>query len=114
MATFITDECINCGACEPDCPNEAISEGDGIYVVADPKQKAQERVLFFHWKYFDEANDYVKGRVGWFVVNPDNRGGADRVESEQTLIERALKLHPGNAELAREAASGSFPSRFRK
>ena len=36
----------------------------GIYKVDDPKQKAQERVLFFHWKYFDEANDYVKGRVG--------------------------------------------------
>lgn len=51
----------------------------GIYVVNDPKQKAQERVLFFHWKYFDEANDYVKGRVGWFIVNPDNGGVADRV-----------------------------------
>ncbi|MCA9637357.1 MAG: 4Fe-4S binding protein, partial [Myxococcales bacterium] len=28
MATHITEECINCGACEPKCPNEAISEGD--------------------------------------------------------------------------------------
>ncbi len=35
MATHITDECINCGACEPECPNEAISEGDDIYVI-DP------------------------------------------------------------------------------
>ena len=50
----------------------------GIYVVNDPKQKAQERVLFFHWKYFDEANDYVKGRVGWFIVNPDSGAVADR------------------------------------
>ena len=24
--------------------------------------------MFFHWKYFDEANDYVKGRVGWYIV----------------------------------------------
>jgi NAD-dependent dihydropyrimidine dehydrogenase PreA subunit len=32
MATYITDDCINCGACEPECPNEAISEGDEIYV----------------------------------------------------------------------------------
>ncbi|MEO5962408.1 MAG: ABC transporter permease, partial [Thermomonas sp.] len=40
----------------------------GIYTVEDPKQKGQERVLFFHWKYFDEANDYVKGRIGWFIV----------------------------------------------
>ncbi|WP_240095524.1 ABC transporter permease [Thermomonas flagellata] len=51
----------------------------GIYKVADPKQKAQERVLFFHWKYFDEANDYVKGRVGWWVVEPTGAGAAARV-----------------------------------
>ena len=50
----------------------------GIYVVDDPKQKGQENVLFFHWKYFDEANDYVKGRVGWFVVAPDSGATADR------------------------------------
>ena len=50
----------------------------GIYVVDDPKQKAQENVLFFHWKYFDEANDYVKGRIGWFVVAPDSGATADR------------------------------------
>ena len=50
----------------------------GIYVVEDPKQKGQENVLFFHWKYFDEANDYVKGRVGWFIVEPQ-AGSADKV-----------------------------------
>ena len=33
MATMITDECINCGACEPECPNEAISEGEDVYVI---------------------------------------------------------------------------------
>ena len=27
MAIIITDECINCGACEPECPNTAIYEG---------------------------------------------------------------------------------------
>ncbi len=32
MATYITEDCINCGACEAECPNEAISkEGDEIY-----------------------------------------------------------------------------------
>ena len=35
MALLITDECINCDVCEPACPNEAISEGDDIYVI-DP------------------------------------------------------------------------------
>ena len=33
MAMKITAECINCGGCEPECPNNAISQGDGIYVV---------------------------------------------------------------------------------
>lgn len=50
----------------------------GIYKVDDPKQKGQERVMFFHWRYFDEANDYVKGRIGWFVVAPDSGAVADR------------------------------------
>jgi len=33
MAYKITDECISCGACEPECPNQAISEGEKIYVI---------------------------------------------------------------------------------
>ncbi len=33
MAYVISDECIACGACASDCPVEAISEGDGIYVI---------------------------------------------------------------------------------
>lgn len=37
MAMLINEECINCGACEPDCPNEAISEGDDIYVIEPAK-----------------------------------------------------------------------------
>ncbi|MHA7880886.1 MAG: YfhL family 4Fe-4S dicluster ferredoxin [Saccharospirillum sp.] len=35
MALYITDECINCDVCEPECPNNAISEGEEIYVI-DP------------------------------------------------------------------------------
>ena len=35
MALLITDECINCDVCEPECPNGAISQGDEIYVI-DP------------------------------------------------------------------------------
>jgi ferredoxin len=33
MALMITDECINCDVCEPECPNNAISAGDEIYVI---------------------------------------------------------------------------------
>ncbi len=35
MAYMITEECINCGACEPECPNQAITAGDERYVI-DP------------------------------------------------------------------------------
>ena len=33
MAYIIKDDCIACGACAADCPVEAISEGDDIYVI---------------------------------------------------------------------------------
>lgn len=36
MALLITDECINCDVCEPECPNDAISQGEEIYII-DPK-----------------------------------------------------------------------------
>ena len=35
MAIYITDECINCGACEPECPNNAIYEGGVEWKIAD-------------------------------------------------------------------------------
>ncbi len=35
MAIMITDECINCGACEPECPNNAIYEGGVEWALAD-------------------------------------------------------------------------------
>ena len=37
MALLITDACINCDVCEPECPNQAISAGVEIYVI-DPKR----------------------------------------------------------------------------
>ena len=35
MSLIITDECINCDVCEPECPNEAIFMGEEIYEI-DP------------------------------------------------------------------------------
>ncbi|HQD39630.1 MAG: 4Fe-4S binding protein [Firmicutes bacterium] len=37
MAYYINDDCISCGACEPECPTEAISEGEDKYVI-DPEK----------------------------------------------------------------------------
>ena len=33
MSLFITDECINCDVCEPECPNDAIYQGDELYEI---------------------------------------------------------------------------------
>lgn len=33
MALMITDECINCDVCQPECPNDAISQGEEYYVI---------------------------------------------------------------------------------
>ncbi len=37
MPQKITEECISCGACEPECPNEAISLGEDIYQINPEK-----------------------------------------------------------------------------
>lgn len=37
MALMITDDCINCDVCEPECPNEAIFEGEEIYEIESSK-----------------------------------------------------------------------------
>ena len=33
MALFITDQCINCDVCEPECPNDAIYQGELVYEI---------------------------------------------------------------------------------
>ena len=33
MSLLITDECINCDVCEPECPNGAITQGEEIYLI---------------------------------------------------------------------------------
>jgi ferredoxin len=37
MAYKITEECISCGACEGECPQSCIAEGDGKYVIDEGK-----------------------------------------------------------------------------
>lgn len=37
MAYKISSECVSCGACEPNCPVEAISQGDSQYVIDESK-----------------------------------------------------------------------------
>ena len=95
MATMITNECINCGACEPECPNNAISQGETIFVI-DP-QLCTECVGFHDY----EACAAVCP-VDCCVTDPNN------IETEEVLVARARAIHP-------ETPIGdNFESRFRK
>lgn len=95
MATMITSDCINCGACEPECPNNAIKQGDPVYVI-DPLLCTE--CVGFH----DYEACAAVCPVDCCVTDPNN------IESEQVLIERARALHP-------ETQIGdTFESRFRK
>ena len=95
MATMITSECINCGACEPECPNNAISQGDPVYVI-DPKLCTE--CVGFH----DYEACAAVCPVDVCVTDPNN------IESEEALIARARALHP------EVNFPENFESRFRK
>jgi ferredoxin len=90
MAYKITDECISCGACEPECPNQAISEGEKIYVI-DPK-RCTECV---------GAHEISKCKEACPVDScvPDDA----HKEDKKHLLEKWQHLHPGE-----KPAPGTF------
>ncbi len=63
MALMITDDCINCDVCEPECPNEAIYMGSQIYEI-DP-HKCTECV-----GHFDEPQCQQVCPVSCIPLNP--------------------------------------------
>ena len=50
-----------------------------IFRVKDRSQVGQENQLMMNWKYFDEANDYIKNQVSWFTVVLDDPAQASQV-----------------------------------
>ena len=98
MATMITEECINCGVCEPECPNEAISEGEETFVI-DPQ-------LCTECVGFHEAEQCAAVcPVDCCVPDPNN------VEAEAALFDRAKAIHPDKAA---ELTLSAETSRFRQ
>src|SRR5881394_158477 len=95
MSTMITEECINCGACEPECPNTAIYEGganfehqggshpalsqDFYYIVPE---KCTECVGFF-----DQEQCAAVCPVDCCVPNPEDP------ESEDALLVKVRRIH---------------------
>jgi putative ABC transport system permease protein len=51
----------------------------GIFKLADKKRAGEERQMMFRWKYFDEANDFIKGQVHWYVFDLDDASKATQV-----------------------------------
>lgn len=51
----------------------------GLYRVKDTKRRGEENALYFRWDYFNESNDFVKDRVGWWMVKLSDPDQADRV-----------------------------------
>jgi len=80
MAFKITEECINCGACEPECPNQAITAGDTVYII-DP-EKCTECV-----GSHAESQCAAVCPVSSCVPDPDH------AESKEALEAKYKKLH---------------------
>jgi ferredoxin len=114
MAIMITDECINCGACEPECPNNAIYEGgvewtmadgtgvkgaytlvNGKEVDANGKQKPKSDEIYYIVEdkctecvgFHEEPQCAAVCPVDCCVPDPD------MVEQEDELLKKKAKLH---------------------
>ena len=114
MAIFITDECINCGACEPECPNNAIYEGGiewaisdgtgvkGAYVLEDGKRvQAADKHYPIHEELYYIVPDKCTECKG-FHEEPQCAAvcpvdccipDPDRMETEEELLARKARLH---------------------
>jgi ferredoxin len=114
MAIYITDECINCGACEPECPNNAIYEGGFEWAMVDGTSLTGEytlegnKVVDVQAKQTPVADDY-------YYIVPDKCTECvgfheepqcaavcpvdccvpdiDRPETEAQLLEKKSRLH---------------------
>ena len=79
MALMITDDCINCDVCEPECPNEAIYQGEYIYEIE--ADLCTECV-----GHFKEQQCVVVCPVECIITHPEH------VETEQQLRARYVAL----------------------
>jgi ferredoxin len=73
MSMLITDECINCDVCEPECPNDAIAQGEEIYVI-DPSRCTQ------CVGHFDTPQCVEVCPVECIVLDPDHEEDQDALQ----------------------------------
>jgi len=84
MALKITDQCINCDVCEPECPNDAISMGPEIYVI--DARRCTECV-----GHFDQPQCREVCPVDCIPLDPDH------VESREALLVKYESLTAAKA-----------------
>ena len=94
MATMIGEDCISCGACEDECPNGAISLGDGTFVI-DP-DLCSECVGLHDTQKCGEVCP-----VECCIPDPKRR------EGEEVLFERARRIHAERGAVLELSASTS-------
>ena len=75
MALKITEDCINCAVCEPECPNSAISAGDEIFVI--DVAKCTECV-----GHFDESQCIEVCPVDCIIIDPANTETKDQLQAK--------------------------------
>lgn len=79
MALYITDQCINCDVCEPECPNDAIYQGELIYEI-DAKQ-CTECV-----GHFKKEQCVVICPVDCILVDPNHTESATQLQEKFTYL----------------------------
>ena len=79
MALMITDVCINCDVCEPECPNAAISQGEEIYEI-DP-QLCTECV-----GHFDAPQCVEVCPVNCIPTDPEHAESAAQLQSKYARL----------------------------
>lgn len=114
MAIMITDECINCGACEPECPNNAIYEGGVEWAIADGNTVTGDYRLE-DGAVTDAASKHMPGSNEYYYIVPDKCTECvgfheepqcaavcpvdccvpdpDRVETRDELLDKKERLH---------------------
>jgi ferredoxin len=115
MAIIITDECINCGACEPECPNTAIYEASDDWRYSDGTSLSGDLVLKNGEKVnADDAQEPISDEV--YYISPDKctecKGfheepqcaavcpvdccvpDDDNIETDEVLLEKQAFMHP--------------------
>src|SRR5271167_2873681 len=110
MATVITSDCINCGACEPECPNTAIYAGGVAWDLNGQSSPAIAQDIYYIVPskctecvgFHDHEACAAVCPVDCCIPDPAN------LESEGVLLQRARELHPETT------FPDDAPSRFRK